>query len=95
MAVQKIDEVNDTGIVLDDGTALSFEQLAYIVRELGEPHTSREWLPRVGLDGKPLPLKARDQNVNHVYSTFKEASRLLGLANYKPNPELAALLADE
>lgn len=66
MAEQIVDEVNDTGVILADGTRLQFWQLGRILDELSETSLLRV-LPGI-----------RDAiNVDHTSSTFKEAGRIL------------------
>ena len=52
-ACREIDEVTDTGIVLDDGSVLTFEELIGIVRELHQLSAECAWIPEFFRDLEP------------------------------------------
>ncbi len=66
-----IDEINDTGIVLEDGYALSFVNLARIMDELS-PTSLLHILPSIR-------KRERDTypSVSHISEVFTEAARLV------------------
>lgn len=48
-----IDEIGDTGVVLEDGRSLSFNEIAQLIRELathGRPNNRPS--PRIGFSGE-------------------------------------------
>lgn len=64
-AAAQIDEVNDLGIVLSNGTAISYTQLADLLTEL-------ECLPQINVALGKQPKFIRE----HISQHFKEAGRL-------------------
>ena len=50
---RELDEVTDTGIVLDDGSVLTFDELIGIVRELHQLSAECTWIPEFFSDLEP------------------------------------------